>query len=109
MRDPGLILSGIEHRRGIDTTYVVPIRGFILDDKTPKLNRTLEDVLAHDLVDFKFSRKYLKDEVVGLILLHIEIIFHGDIKQRSIVQCVKSWKLTDLRSSQKIGYANHNA
>ena len=37
MRDPGLILEDIEHLRGIYTTYVVPIRGVILDDKTPKL------------------------------------------------------------------------
>ena len=53
-------------------------------------NRTLEDFLAHDLVDLILAPKVLKDVVVGLILLHIEIIFHGDIKQRSIVQCVKS-------------------
>ena len=35
---PGLILADIEHQRGIDTTYVPPIRGFILDEKIPKLN-----------------------------------------------------------------------
>ena len=37
MRDYRLILAELEHRRGIDTTYVVPIRGVILDEKIPKL------------------------------------------------------------------------
>ena len=37
MRDPGLILAELENRRDIDATYVVPIRGVILDEKTPKL------------------------------------------------------------------------
>ena len=37
MRDPGLNITELEHRRGIDTTYVVPIRGVILDEKTPKV------------------------------------------------------------------------
>ena len=46
IRYPELILVDIENRRGIDTTYVVPIRGIILYEKTPKFNRTLEDVLA---------------------------------------------------------------
>ena len=160
MRDPGLILAELENRRDIDATYVVPIRGVILDEKTPKLkydgpisvekreglaeairnyltrhirnmpgchedkishldfgyaivldfyNRTLEDVLTHDLVDLTLARKVLKDVVVGLILLHTEIIFHGDIKPRSIVQCGSSWKLTDLQSSRKIGDATCNA
>ena len=87
MRDPGLIIAKLEHRRGIDTAYAVTIRGFILDEKTPKLNHTHEDVLAHYLVDRTLARKVLKYVVVGLILLHKEIIFHGDIKPWSIVQC----------------------
>ena len=37
MRDTGLILADIEHWRSIDTTYVVPTRGVVLDDKKPKL------------------------------------------------------------------------
>ena len=141
MRDPGSIIAELEHRRGIDTTYFLPIRGFILYDKIPKLKydgpilvdkregiaeaicnyltrhirnmpichkdiishiefgyaivldlyiRTLEDVLAHDLVDLTPDRKVLKDLVVGLIILHTEIIFHGDVKPRSIVQCGSS-------------------
>ena len=65
--------------------------------------------MAHDLVDFTLAQKVLKDVVVGLILLHIEIIFHGDIKQQSIVQCGRSWKLTDLQPSHKIGDVPHNA
>ena len=72
-------------------------------------NRTLEDVLTHDLVDLTLARKVLKDVVVGLILLHTEIIFHGDIKPRSIVQCGSSWKLTDLQPSHKIGDVTRNA
>ena len=72
-------------------------------------NRTLEDVLARDIVDLTLAWKVLKDVVVGLILFNIEITFHGDIKARSIVQCGSSWKLTDLKSSHKIGDANCNA
>ena len=96
MRYPGLILTELKHWRGIDTTYAVPIRGVILDEKIPKLNRTPDDVLAHDLVDLALARKVMKYVVVGMILLHTEIIFHGDIKPRSIVQCGSSWKLNDL-------------
>ena len=112
MIDAGLILSELEHRRGIDTTYVVTIREVILVEKITKLNYdgpmwvdkqeglaeaicnyltshirnmpvchkyaishlefgyaialdlyncTLEDVLAHNLVDLTLSRKVLKD------------------------------------------------
>ena len=46
---------------------------------------TVEDVLAHDIVDLTLDRKFLKDVVIGLILLHTDIIFHGDIKPRGIV------------------------
>ena len=70
--------------------------------------RTLEDVLAHDLVDLTPDRKVLKDLVVGLIILHTEIIFHGDIKTLSIVKCGRSWKLTDMQSSHKIGDVTRN-
>ena len=135
MRDPGLILAELEHRGGIGTTYSVPIRGVILDEKTQNLNydgpilvdkrkgiaevicnylpshilnmpvchtyiishldlgyaillefynHTLEDVLAHDLVDLTLVRKVLKDVVVDQMLLHTEILFHGDIKPQSI-------------------------
>ena len=98
-RDHGLIIAELEHWRGVDTNYVVPIIGVILDDKTPKLNCTLEDVLAYDLVDLTLARKVLKDVVVGLILLHTEIIFNGDIEFWSIVQCGSSCKLTNLHSS----------
>ena len=135
MRDPGLILAELEHRGGIGTTYSVPIRGVILDEKTQNLNydgpilvdkrkglaevicnylpshilnmpvchtyiishldlgyaillefynHTLEDVLAHDLVDLTLVRKVLKDVVVGLILLHINIIFYSDISNRKV-------------------------
>ena len=79
-----------------------------MDEKIPKLNHTIEDVLAHDLVGLALTWKVLKDVVVGLILLHTEIIFHGGIKQQSIVQCGSSWKLTDLQYSQKIADANCN-
>ena len=37
MRDTRLIISDLEHRKGIYTTYVVPIRGVILDEKTQNL------------------------------------------------------------------------
>ena len=60
MSNTGLILSYIEHRRGIETTYVVPIRGVILDEKIPTSNRTLEDVLAHDIFDFTLAWKVPK-------------------------------------------------
>ena len=159
MRYPGFIIPDIEHRRGIDTTYVVPIRGVILDEKIPKLkydgpilvdkwerlakescnclmrhihnmpvchkytisrldfgysivlefyNRKIEDVLAHDLVDLTLARKVLKYVLVGLIILHTEVIFHGDIKPQSIAKCGSSWKLTGLNSSRKIGDASRN-
>ena len=108
MRDPGLILADLVNLRGIDTTYVVTTRGVILDEKTPQLNLTIEDVLAHDIVDLTLARKVLKDIVVGLILLHTEIIFHGDIKTLSIVKCGRSWKLTDMQSSHKIGDVTRN-
>ena len=72
-------------------------------------NRTLEDVLAHDIFDLTLDRKALKDVVVGLIILHTDIIFHGDIKPQSIVKCGSSWKITDLQSSRKIGYVTCNA
>ena len=71
-------------------------------------NFTLEDVLAHDIVDLTLARKVLKDVAVGLILLHTEIIFHGGIKTRSIVKCVSLWKITDLYSSRQIGDATRN-
>ena len=108
MRYPGLILAELEHWRGVDNTHVVPIIGVILDEKTSKLNFTLEDVLAYDLVDLTLAQKVLKDVVVGLILLHKEIIFNGDIELRSIVQYGSSCKLTDLHSSQKIGDVTRN-
>ena len=44
-----------------------------------------------------------------MILLHTEIIFHGDIKPRSILQCRISCKITDFRSSFKIGDETFNA
>ena len=102
MRYPWLIISDIEHWRGIYTTYVVTIRGVILDEKIPKLNHTIAEVLANDLVDLTLATNVLKDVVVGLILFQIEIIFHGDIKSQSILKCGSSWKLTDSQSSQKI-------
>ena len=61
-------------------------------------NCKIEDVLDHDIVDLTLARKVLKYVVVGLILLHIEIIFHGDIKLWIIVKCEISQKLTDLQS-----------
>ena len=109
MRDPELILTKLEHQRVIDTTYAVPIRGEILDEKITKLNRTLDDVWAHDIVDLTLAEKVLKYVVVGLILLNTEIISHGDIKLRIIVQCGSSWKLTDFQYSRKIGDATCNA
>ena len=71
-------------------------------------NRKIEDVLAHDLVDLKLDRKVLKYVLVGLIILHTEVIFHGDIKPRSIAKCGSSWKLTGLNSSRKIGDTSRN-
>ena len=108
MRYPRLILVEFEHRRGIDTNDIVTIRGLILDAKTPKLNYTLEDILAHDLVDLMLDQKVLKYVVVGLILLYTEIIFHSDIKPRIIMQCGSSWKLTDLQYSRKIDDSTFN-
>ena len=37
VRDPGLILSELEHWRGIEAIYVVLIGGVVLDEKIPKL------------------------------------------------------------------------
>ena len=99
MRDPGLILAELENWRGVDTTYVVPIIWVILDEKTPKLNCTLEDILAYNLVDLTLDRKVLKYIAVGLVLLHTDIIFHSDIELQGIVQSGSSWKVTDLQSS----------
>ena len=70
MRYPWLIISDIENWRGIYTTYVVTIRGVILDEKIPKLNHTIAEVLAHDLVDLTLATNVLKDVVVGMILFH---------------------------------------
>ena len=53
-------------------------------------NCTLEDVLDHDLVDLTLGWRVMKYVLVDLILFHTDIIFHGDIKQRSIVQCGSS-------------------
>ena len=50
-------------------------------------NRTRDDVLAHNLVDLMLARQVLKYLVLGLILLHREIIFHGDTKPWNIVEC----------------------
>ena len=72
-------------------------------------NFTLEDVLAHDIVDLTLAQKVLKYLVVGLILLHTEVIFHGYIKPWSIVQCGSLWKLTEFHYSHKIGNATHNS
>ena len=38
IKGPGSILSELEHRKGIDTAYVVPIREVKLDEKIRKLN-----------------------------------------------------------------------
>ena len=70
---------------------------------------TLQDVLAHDLVDLTLARKVLKYVVVVLILFHAEIIFHSGIKPRSIEQYGSSWELTDLQPSRKIGDVTRNA
>ena len=86
MRDPGLILAEIEHRRFIDTSYVVPVRGVVLDEKTPNVNRTLGDKLSYNLVDITLARNIFKGKVVGLIIFHTYIIFCGGIKSQSIVQ-----------------------
>ena len=86
MRDPGLILTELEHRKVIDTTYVVPIRGVVLDEKTPNVNRTLGDKLSYNLVDITLARNIFKGKVVGLIIFHTYIIFCGGIKSQSIVQ-----------------------
>ena len=64
--------------------------------------------MAHDLVKLMLAREVIKDVVVGLILLHTEIIFQCDIKPGSILQCGISWKLADLQSSRKIGDATCN-
>ena len=48
---------------------------------------TLKDVLAHDPANLTITRKVLTDAVVGRIILHMDIIFHSDIKPRSIVKC----------------------
>ena len=72
-------------------------------------DRTLEDVFAHDLVDLTIARKFRKDFLLCLILLHTYILFYFYIKPRSIVPCGFSWKLTDLQSSRKIGDAIRNA
>ena len=79
MRYLWLILTRFENLRSIDTTYVVPIIWVILDKKNPKLNHTIEDVFSLDLVDLTFYRKVLRDLVVGMILFHKDIIFHGEM------------------------------
>ena len=64
MRYPVLLLAELEHRRVIDTTYAITIRGVILYEKTPKLHCTLENVLAHDIFDVTLARNILEDVVV---------------------------------------------
>ena len=61
-------------------------------------NFKLEDILAHAFFYLTLAWKFLKYDVVGMILFHIEIIFHSDIKPQSIVQLGSSSKLTDLQS-----------
>ena len=66
-----------------DTIYYIEfVYAIVLDC----YNYTFEDVLAHDFVDLTLDLNGLKYLVVGLILLHTEIIFNGDIKLQSIVQ-----------------------
>ena len=108
MRCPGVIIAYLEHRRDIDTACVVLIIGVMLYEIIQKLNRTLDDVLAHDIVDLTLAREVLKDAVGGLVLFHTEIILHGDIKPLSIVQYGSSWKLTGLHISFKTGDATRN-
>mmetsp|Transcript_12193 Transcript_12193/g.25847 ORF Transcript_12193/g.25847 Transcript_12193/m.25847 type:complete len:926 (-) Transcript_12193:175-2952(-) len=66
-------------------------------------DRTLEDVLTHDFVDFNLVRKIVKDIVVGLILLHTEQRIHGDLSPRAIVRVGSKWKLSNLQVSKPIG------
>jgi serine/threonine protein kinase len=66
-------------------------------------DKTLEDVLAHDFVDFNLVRKIAKDIVVGLILLHTEQRIHGDLNPRAVVRVGSKWKLSNLQVSKRIG------
>ena len=142
----GLIIADLDHRRGIDTTYIFPTRGVISDEKIPRLNydcpvlvdrqevhfkricnyltiriqnmpvchnyiifhlnfgydinlefynRTIEHFLFLWFFDPTLAWKVLKEVMVGLIIMQTHILFNGDIKLWSIVQCGSSWKLTD--------------
>ena len=66
-------------------------------------DKTLEDVLTHDFVDFNLVRKIAKDIVVGLILLHTEQRIHGDLNPRAVVRVGSKWKLSNLQASKRIG------
>ena len=66
-------------------------------------DKTLEDVMTHDFVDFNLVRKIAKDIVVGLILLHTEQRIHGDLNPRAVVRVGSKWKLSNLQVSKRIG------
>ena len=63
MRDPGLILAELEHRRGIGTTYYVPIRGVILDEKSP--------ILKYDGPILVNEREGLAKAILNYLTRHI--------------------------------------
>ena len=97
MKDPDLIVAELECPRGIETTYVIPVRGVILDEKIPKLILILEGVFAHDIVDLTLARKILKYLVVCVILFYKEVLFHSDIKPQIIVKCGSSWRACSIQ------------
>ena len=67
-------------------------------------DRTLEDLLTHDFIDFNIVRKVANDIVAGIILLHSEQRIHGDLNPRCVVRVGSRWKISNLQLSKRIGH-----
>ena len=78
MRDPWLIIAKLEHRRGIGTTYVVPIRGVILDEKIPKLKYDGSILVYKWEVLVEANHNYLTRDIHNMPVCHKDIIYHID-------------------------------
>ena len=85
MRDPELILAELEHRRGIYTTYVVPIRGVILYEKTPKLKYGGPISVDKREGLSKYIHNYLTRHISNMPICHKDKISHLDFGYATVL------------------------
>ena len=86
-------MQRLNTRGALTPPILFPSEGVVLHEKTPRLN---------------YDVPILVDKWEWLAkLIHDYLTRH--IKPRSILQCVRSWKLGNLQSSRKIGNATFNA